>query len=423
MLNLLFTSVLELSLSTGLVVAVFLALSPVLGKTVWPRWRCLLWTLLALRLLLPFSLPGQDAPVHLSLPTQAVSAPVVSTPSAPASDQTSSEAAAAASPTWLDLSALAWAAGGTGFLAWQGIAYIRFRRRILRRQHREADPQLQALFQDLAIQMGLARPVSLVVSENAPSPITLGLLHPLVILPPLDADQEKLIWILRHELAHQAGGHLWCKLLLLLARAVHWFNPLVHQMARQAARDLELACDNRVVAGASPVQRRAYARTLLAALETASASTTSLSTPWQGGSSMMKQRFHNLFSPIPRRRGRMLPAIALAAVLCLGGLVSCSSGPQTTLPQEPTDLQALPHLQYTARPGMLIKDAQLTTPFCLSPTDTADASGAPAEQMIPLADAQPLKQGDVVLIVGSIGSHYQVILPALDPPFLEGTLP
>lgn len=34
---------------------------------------------------------------------------------------------------------------------------------------------------------------------------------------------------------------------------------------------------------------------------------------------MMKQRFHNLFSPIPRRRGRMLPAIALAAVLCLGG--------------------------------------------------------------------------------------------------------
>ena len=68
MLNLLFTSVLELSLSTGLVVAVFLALSPVLGKTVWPRWRCLLWTLLALRLLLPFSLPGQDAPVHLSLP-------------------------------------------------------------------------------------------------------------------------------------------------------------------------------------------------------------------------------------------------------------------------------------------------------------------------------------------------------------------
>ena len=138
---------------------------------------------------------------------------------------------------------------------------------------------------------------------------------------------------------------------------------------------------------------------------------------------MMKQRFHNLFSPIPRRRGRMLPAIALAAVLCLGGLVSCSSGPQTTLPQEPTDLQALPHLQYTARPGMLIKDAQLTTPFCLSPTDTADASGAPAEQMIPLADAQPLKQGDVVLIVGSIGSHYQVILPALDPPFLEGTLP
>ncbi|MFR2156479.1 MAG: M56 family metallopeptidase [Evtepia gabavorous] len=288
---------------------------------------------------------------------------------------------------------------------------------MLRRQHREADPQLQALFQDLAIQMGLARPVSLVVSENAPSPITLGLLHPLVILPPLDADQEKLIWILRHELAHQAGGHLWCKLLLLLARAVHWFNPLVHQMARQAARDLELACDNRVVAGASPVQRRAYARTLLAALETASASTTSLSTPWQGGSSMMKQRFHNLFPHSPSAGTHVARHCAgSGAVPGRAGVLFL--GPQATL-LGTTDLK-LSTSQYTARPGMLIKTPSSPRPF-VSPHRHRRRLGAPTEDD-PLADAQPETRGRCA-DRGQHGSHYQVILPALDPPFLEGTLP
>ena len=56
-----------------------------------------------------------------------------------------------------------------------------------------------------------------------------------------------------------------------------------------------------------------------AALQQKGVSGTILFTPWQGGSSMMKQRFHNLFSPIPRRRGRMVPAIALAAFAALSG--------------------------------------------------------------------------------------------------------
>ena len=256
----------------------------------------------------------------------------------------------------------------------------------------------------------------------SPSPITLGLLHPLVILPPLDADQKKANLILRHELAHQAEGHLWCKLLLLLARAAHWFNPWSIR-ARQAARIWSWPAT--IGWWQAPPQSSGAPTPgpFLAALETASASTTSLSTPWQGGSSMMKQPFHNLFPPFPVGGDACCPPLRWRRCVP-GGLVSCASDPRPRCPRNPQTSNPLPHLQYTACPGMLIKDAQLTTPpFCLSPTDTADASGAPAEQMIPLEDAQPLKTRGCCADRGQHSSHYQDPAPHWTRLSWWGTLP
>ena len=269
MVNALFVPLAVVSASTGVVIAVLLLLTPTLRKSTWAKWRCLVWVLLALRLLLPFQLPAIHAPLAVSLPDQVLITQAESTPSpgpvpgeaSPAPQQR--PVSGPQSLSLLDILSLVWAAGALGFLGFHLVGHLRFRRRLLRCQQRQETPQAEALAQALAKDLGLRRPIPLVVSCAAPSPMTLGFFHPLVVLPPRAYSQEELTFILRHELAHRKGGHLWCKLLLLLAQGVHWFNPLVHWMVHQAEADLELACDDQVVKDAAPAQRQAYAQTIL----------------------------------------------------------------------------------------------------------------------------------------------------------------
>ena len=167
-------------------------------------------------------------------------------------------------------------------------------------------PAGDALAQTVAQALGKDKAIPVVVCAAAPPPLTLGLLHPRVVLPREDYSWEALAGILCHELAHWQGGHLWGKLLLLLARGIHWFNPLVHLAARRADIDLELACDDRVLAQATPAQRKAYAHTLLSVMEADTRPAVFLTTQLQGGKHVMKARFYNLFHPVTSRWGKLL---------------------------------------------------------------------------------------------------------------------
>ena len=69
--------------------------------------------------------------------------------------------------------------------------------------------------------------------------------------------------IFRHELIHWRRKDLWYKLLLLAARSIHWFNPLVWRMAKRAERDLEISCDSMAVQGRDAAYRKAQRRSIL----------------------------------------------------------------------------------------------------------------------------------------------------------------
>ncbi len=432
-----FPQVLGVSLTTGLVIAGLLLATPALAGRVKARWRCLVWGVLALRLLVPlqFSLPAAPVEVSLSQPAvvqnQPQAAPEGGGETAPpAQPETVAPAPSAeatpASPaapalTGLEVAALIWAAGGVAFLLWQGGRYLRFRKTLLR----YAQPLREAeALQEAAQALGLARAIPLVVSPAAPAPMTLGLLHPMVVLPPQGYRREELACILRHELAHWQGRHLWCKFLFLLARGVHWFNPLVHLMARRGETDLELACDDRALAGAGPGERGAYARTILAAMAARPAPAACLTTQLQGGKTIMKARFHNILRPVGTRRGKLLPVAALAAALLLGSLVSCTGEAETadvlTLPAEGTYSGAVLGVSAVeGQPAVLREAAALENAFTLyAPEEDGQYQFTPYT-----GELEPLRPGDVVLVTGTLGEEVQVWVVGMDVPALQGTLP
>ena len=336
----LFSHVLEISLSLSALIALLLLARPLLQKRYRAKWAYWAWLLLALRLVIPFnpSLPQPPvrvAPTDLAVvyqPEQGLSMDRVIAVTGETqlleSEVLSSAAPApgAPRPTVFRVhhaAALLWAAGGLGFLGWHLIAYARFRRRIRRWIGPVADGEVSARFEALRAGAGVRR-LALARCPAVSSPMVTGFLRPVLLLPAAHFSPQALDAIFRHELVHAKRHDIWYKLLLLLARCVHWFNPLVHLMARRAGRDLEIACDEAVVAGRDEAFRQDYGRAVLDAVACAGDERAPLTTYFKGGRNTMLERLKAILSTLPKRRGIAL--LCLLAVLVSTVAAACGVG-------------------------------------------------------------------------------------------------
>lgn len=314
------------SFTTSLLLLPLLGLSGPIRRRYRAESCYLLWLVLALRLLIPLPLPVPvPAGTALSQTGLAPAAEEKLVPlpgiSGPASARGPEAGGAGGTAELTEALSWLWAAGAVLFLGVEGGGYLRARRKILEGSQARAGDQaaLEAL--------GGTVPV---LRAGVDTPMTLGLLRPVIVLPP-EVPEADLPLILRHELCHIRRRDLWYKGVMLLANAVHWFNPLVWRMAGQAGRDLELYCDEAVVEGQDSGFRRRYGQVLLQA---SSGGVTAALTTRLGGTEM-KGRIMNLF--LQKKKGTALVAAVVCAALLCGGAVawgpSSAAGAQD-LPQE-----------------------------------------------------------------------------------------
>ena len=100
------------------------------------------------------------------------------------------------------------------------------------------------------------------LSEKVTSPAVYGVIRPRIVIPAAWEGRD-LTYILAHENAHiRRCDNLW-RLLAFAVTAVHWFNPLAWLFLKLLLGDLELACDERVIASYDDTRRKAYAHALL----------------------------------------------------------------------------------------------------------------------------------------------------------------
>ena len=337
----LFLRVLTLSLTVSLVLLPLLALAPRLHHRYAGRTFYVLWLLLAVRLVLPVQLILPEPAVTVELPpSQAVTVPAVVRPRAEAAVSDVPQSAGAAEPapaapeagrtfSWTQLGTWLWLGGVAALLVYQGAGYALARRKLLR----GAEPgsaEETALLADLAAQMKVGRTPPLLHTADAASPMVLGLARPVLLLPEGQLPEEALEVVLRHELTHLKRRDVAYQALLLLARTVHWFNPLVWWMGREAGRSLELCCDDAVVRGRDEAFCRRYGSVLL---RTATGGRMPLSTQFGGGKGQLKARLGNLFRK--KRNSAALVCIALACALLCTSLVACEQAKLT--PEEALD--------------------------------------------------------------------------------------
>ena len=111
----------------------------------------------------------------------------------------------------------------------------------------------------------IKRQIRILVSDRIMTPLTYGSIKPRIILPKsMDLqDTAQLQYVLDHEFVHIRRFDSIRKILLLLIVCFHWFNPFVWIMFYFLQRDIELYCDERVIAHKDAANRKAYATTLI----------------------------------------------------------------------------------------------------------------------------------------------------------------
>ena len=310
-----------------------LAVIPLIGAVVLlrlalksaPKWTlCLLWALVGLRLVCPVfpespvsiapdsagsRLMVQWADDYASLISPdhgaAVSETAVGLDGSTLHAQQSAENRATGDfpPTDALVPVLAWlwGMGLAGMVLWGGIGYFSLKRKV------------RASLPDSGYW----------VCDDIPAPCVLGLFRPRIYLPSGLAP-ERIPLILAHERAHMRRGDPWWKLLGFAVVCVYWFHPLVWAGYGLFCRDLELACDEKAVAGLDQSGRAAYSQAML---ECAMGRRSFLISPLAFGEIGVKERVKRILS---YRKPKVWALVAGPLVCCAVALFFLTSPQETS---------------------------------------------------------------------------------------------
>ena len=251
-----FLKLLNLSISASWLVLAVLALRLVLRRA--PKWvNVLLWGIVALRLMLPFSI---ESAVSLIPSAETVSPAAVQFDPAPTitsgvsvidnavnpslSEHFAAVPTASVNPlyVWTEIAGWVWLIGLGAMLLYALVSYLRLRRRV----------SVSLPIQD-----------HIYLCDAISSPFILGVVKPHIYLPSgLDEVQRQNV--LSHERAHLARRDHWWKPLGFALLAVYWFNPVLWLAYALLCRDIELACDERVIRTMDESAVKTYSTVLLA---------------------------------------------------------------------------------------------------------------------------------------------------------------
>ena len=337
-------NLLKTSLLGSLAILAMLVLKPLWRERYRAKTRCWLWLALAVFLLLPVDFSVKNAPVQAAPPKDYTLFVGTDKTAIQSTDnlfgdmaEKSGQSPAQVRDTiiqrpvtnpeqkttrYIPVTTIlfyGYLAGAAAFLLYQGVSYALFRRTVRRWKRDVTRADYASLLSDTARDLGVSAP-EMIVCEAISTPAVTGLLRPRLLLPHERYDVQELRYILRHELCHLKRRDMLLKLVLLAANAMHWFNPVVYLMLRQADEDIELACDSAATDGLELPERAAYSRTLLAAVQS-SVRALPATTCFGGTVERLKRRITNVLGA-QKKRGLGIVALVLALTLTAGCAVS-----------------------------------------------------------------------------------------------------
>ncbi|MEG1254922.1 M56 family metallopeptidase [Clostridium sp.] len=350
MIEKIFLAIIEITLTSSIVILPLLLFSSKLKKNYTSKWRYLLWLVIAVRLIIPLNFNLPQSPVSITVPPQLETAsyafplditsdksttPDIKNTLDKSNTLDTSVNSSKINPipkenflssiniSLLNVISIIWLLGVFAFITNELISYFVFRKATLRWSIPVTNEKTLSIFHKLCGDMTITKPIRVMTCKKVSSPMLIGLLKPVILLPSTNLCAEDLSVILKHELIHFKGHHISYKLLMTIANAIHWFNPLVYFMVKEANKDIEFYCDDLVVKNMDMSYKAKYSDAILAVMHFTPNHNTIFSTHFNGGVETMKKRFKNIFDTNKKRKGIASLCIILSVILISSSLVAC----------------------------------------------------------------------------------------------------
>lgn len=250
----LFLKILNLSIIAGWITLAIVILRPLLKKA--PKAITVaLWALVAIRLLFPFSIESvislipsaetvppeivyaEEPAIHSGIATaNTIINPVISENLAP-----TPEASVNPMQILVSVASVVWVVGMVAMAIYAAVSYLRIR---------------------LKVRASIPMGERIRICDEIPSPFILGILRPRIYLPS-DLEESQKAHVIAHEEAHLRRKDHWWKPLGFALLTVYWFHPLLWVAYILLCRDIELACDEKVIQNMEPQEKAAYSKVLL----------------------------------------------------------------------------------------------------------------------------------------------------------------
>ncbi len=316
-------ALLTCTITMSVLVIFYSAIMPLLAKRYSAKGRYYAWLIIVIGLIIPFRPQFVNVIVEVDLPIRTVM------PIMQETDVTSVAENAlkvfqinnVTPPTlpavsWRQIAIVIWILGMLAFLLCRLIKHYCFVKMANRWSERVTDEKSLSMLQALITKMGIKKNINLYLCSCIGSPMMIGFVKTRIFLPKADLAQDELNFILKHELIHYKRKDLLYKYMVLVAMAIHWFNPIVHLMSKAIEVLCEISCDADVVRSTDSNTRQHYSETIIGVVKYQSKLKTALSTNFFGGKKSMKKRIFSIMDTSSKKAG--VAIICFAIVITLG---------------------------------------------------------------------------------------------------------
>ena len=329
-------TLLTCSIAMSALALFYMAITPLLAKRYSAKSRYYAWLVAVVGLIIPFRPHFNNPLIKVTVPSKAT-LPIVQIGNGapltmPAPVENTAFLPTIQSFSWWQIAVVVWIVGMVTFLAYHVIKHYCFMKMIRRWSDSVTDGQPFSILQSLQIEMGVTKQISLYLCPCVGSPMMIGFIKPCILLPHTNLDKDELRFILKHELVHLKRKDLCYKVLVLIAAAIHWFNPIIYLMAKAIDILCEISCDIETVQNTSIGMRQHYSETIIGVVKYQSKIKTALSTNFYGGKKEMKKRIFSIMDMGKKKTGLVIVCAAL--ILTIGTGFAFATNAAIASPQE-----------------------------------------------------------------------------------------